>query len=144
MNKLSLSLVVLTTLALGASACGGGHHREMTPERAKKMVSWKLDDGLDDIDATDSQRKAVEAAKDRLIDRTFEVRADGEADKEALRAELLKAQPDAEKVHALVDAQVDRWRAVAHEAADEAIALAPSFDAVQRKAIADMWEEHRH
>lgn len=138
----ALSAFSLGAFSLSAAGCGGSHHREMSPERAKKMASWKLDDALDDVDATEGQRKAVEAAKDRLIDRAFELRQDEEASREALRAELLSDAPDKALVHKLVDETADRWRAFAHEAADEALALNPAFDAKQRQAVGDMWAEH--
>jgi protein CpxP len=143
MKKL-LMIAALGAFSLSAVACGGPHHhREMTPERAKKMASWKLDDALDDIDATDRQREAVEAAKDRLIDRAFELRKDEDGTRESLKTQLLSDKPDKEAVHKLVDETVERWRAFAHEAADEALELNPQFDRKQRQAVAEMWEEHR-
>ena len=53
-----------------AARDGGLHrglHQFLKPERIHQMVTWKVDDALDKIQATETQRTQIHAIKDRLF-----------------------------------------------------------------------------
>ena len=102
---LSISMVICCAFLLTfVSGCKKhGSFGKKDPERIKKMVSWVVDDVLDDIDATDEQIFEINAIKDKLINEAIK-----EHKKEAVnRLELLeewdKETPDMKRVHAFVD-----------------------------------------
>ncbi|ATB28055.1 Spy/CpxP family protein refolding chaperone [Melittangium boletus] len=94
----------------------GGGARD--PERIKQMITWKLDDRLEELNATDAQKRTLQGLKDGLFeDGKRLVVENKEARKQALE-QWDSAQPDATRVHALVDARVDALRGFAHKVAD--------------------------
>lgn len=135
----------LALLVLGGAttACHRGHHGDMDPERARQMVTWKVDDVLDDIDATDAQRKAVMTTKDRLFERGLALRAEQKLEQEEVRTLLAEDRPDADRLHELVDSASARWTKFGHEVADAVLDLHGRFDKKQRAQLGEMWDE-RH
>ena len=112
------------------------------PERVKQMLTWRLDDRLEDLNATEEQKQALHGLKDSLFEdgkRLFEEQ------KEA-RARMLEQwespNPDARAVHALVDARVDAFRAFAHEVADAALRAHRIFTPEQRQQVTANIREH--
>ncbi|HYO55408.1 Spy/CpxP family protein refolding chaperone [Archangium sp.] len=112
------------------------------PERVKQMLTWRLDDRLEDLNATEEQKQAFHGLKDSLFEdgkRLFEEQ------KEA-RARMLEQwespNPDARAVHALVDARVDAFRAFAHEVADAALRAHRIFTPEQRQQVTANIREH--
>jgi Spy/CpxP family protein refolding chaperone len=129
-------------LAGFAGGCGhhGGHGRD--PAAVAAFVTDRVDDALDDVDATPEQRARVHAVKDRLLAAAQEARGKrGEH-----RAELLAAwrseQPDAARLHALVDQHADELRALAHQAVDGAIEVHDTLTPAQREKLATKAERH--
>lgn len=110
-------LVLLTGFRGG---CGGGHHGR-DPARMAAFVTDRLDDALDDLDATDPQRAEIHALKDRLLARGAEL-AEGNAEARGeLLAQWRSETPDRARLHALVDARIEAMRALAHEAVDAGV-----------------------
>lgn len=109
-------------LASGFSAgCHRGtcaHHGD--PAAVAKFVTERVDDALDDLDATPAQREKILAVKDRLLAEGAKLRGD----REALHGELLAAWKaetvDRARLHAIVDERIEALRAFAHAAADGA------------------------
>jgi Spy/CpxP family protein refolding chaperone len=82
------------------------------------FVTERVDDALDDLDATAPQRERILAIKDRLL-------AEGtkaHAGRDALHTELLAMWSadavDRARLHAIVDERIEAMRAFAHAAAD--------------------------
>ena len=48
-------LMAVSVAAMGSTGCGN------RPERFEKMVQWRIDDALDELDATQVQRDRVQA-----------------------------------------------------------------------------------
>lgn len=131
-------------LAMGAAACGRSHHGGwMDEERAQKMMTWKVDDVLDDIDATDAQRKAVHAEKDTLLTKALAKKQEQDKDKKEIRDQLASDSPDADRLHALVDGAATRWTEMGHEAIDAALRLHKQLDKSQRRALAETYDERQ-
>lgn len=112
-------LAGIITLAGWGGRCG--HHRSHDPAEMAALVTDRVDDVLDDVDATDAQRQQIHAIKDRLL-------AKGAAlhqDREAVHAEVLtqwqSTNPDRARLHALLDERFEAMRAAAHEAVDAGV-----------------------
>jgi Spy/CpxP family protein refolding chaperone len=109
-------LLAATGLAAGCHRGPGGHHRD--PAKVAELITERVDDALDDLDATPAQRENIRAIKDRLLAEG----AKAHGDRKALHAELLAMwnadAVDRARLHAIVDERIDAMRAFAHAAAD--------------------------
>lgn len=135
-----LAFVLLTGFAFRGGHGGWGGPRD--PERLKQMITWRMDDRLEDLKATDAQKQALHGLKDSLF-------ADGQrlfAEQKDARAELLgqwdSPTPDAQAVHALVDARLDALRAFAHQVADAALEAHRVLTPEQRARVTAEVREH--
>lgn len=133
------SLVLVPGIILGA--CNRHRCGKMNPERMEKVVTWKVDDFLDEIDATDGQREQVHQMKRELIGQALELRTGGTETRRAVADELLSDEPDAEKLHNLVDARIDAFRAFAHKAVDTLVENHSVLTPEQRLAIRERVDE---
>jgi Spy/CpxP family protein refolding chaperone len=118
----------------------GGGHRD--PERMKQMITWRLDDRLEDLKASEQQKQAIHGLKDSLFEdgkRLFE-------ENKGARTQMLdqweSANPDANAVHALVDARMDAFRAFAHKVADAALQAHRILSPEQRQQVTENVREH--
>ncbi len=142
-NKILIAGSALLAFALLTGFRGGhfgGGPRD--PERMKQMITWRLDDRLEDLKATDAQKQAIHGLKDSLFEdgkQLFEEQKDA-------RAQMLQQwespNPDSKAVHALVDARVDAFRAFAHKVADAALEAHRIFTPEQRKQLTSEVREH--
>ncbi len=122
----------------GHGGCGGGNR---DPERMKQFVTWRLDDKLDDLKATEAQRKSIHALKDGLFEDGKQVMEGQQAARAEAFAQLTSEQPDAQKLHALVDERFEAMRALAHKATDAALEAHKVLTPEQRKVLADEFRE---
>lgn len=127
------------TLALPLAACGNHVPNE---ERLAKMVAWKVDDALDEVDATPEQRAKLEPLAQKLVTDAKPVMAQGQETRAALVAEWKKPTPDAVKVHALVDQQLDSVRGLAHGLADALLEVHRTFTPAQRDEVSKRLDKH--
>lgn len=98
--------------------CGGGHRHGRDPAQLAAFVTDRVDDALDDLDATPEQRARVHEVKERVLAAGKEAHAGHEEARAALLAEWKSQAPDRARLHALVDARVEAMRKLAHEAVD--------------------------
>ena len=143
-KKLLAGLAALIALGAGsvafASVRGGP---ERGHERARKFMLWRLDDALDDLDATDAQRAAAQQSASGLMDEALKLRASKDTLHAELAAQLRSEAPDANAVHAGVDRMFDDVRAFAHKGVDSFLALHHSLSPTQRGQLAERMEKHR-
>jgi periplasmic protein CpxP/Spy len=133
--------VALGLSAIVALAAFRGHfHRD--PAEMAAFVSRRLDDALDDLDASPQQRTQIHALADKLLADAQTLRAGRQEVRRELVAQWDAATPDRAKVHAIVDQQIDQLRALAHEAADAAVDAHGILNADQRAKISK--KLHRH
>ena len=134
---------LVAVFAVGASACGGGMHsrHNMDPDRAKKMVSWKIDDHLDDIDATDSQRTALNKIAHTVVDDAFATHDDDGTTKRGLLAEWRKDDPDIDAMDKLIEERAAEYVAFAKNTARRSLEVHGVLDADQREKLATEMEE---
>jgi len=124
--------VTLTGFA-GCRGHGHGHGRD--PAEVAAFVGARVDDALDDLDATPDQRTRVNAVKDRLLAAGQQARTGNPEAHQALLAEWKSSSPDAAKLHALVDARIDAMRAFAHQAVDGGIEVHGILTPEQREKV---------
>jgi len=129
-----LALVTIVTLTGWKGGCGRPDHRD--PAQVAAFVTDRLDDVLDDVDATPDQRTRIQAIKDRVLASAQKLRGTRQATHEALLAEWKAEKVDRAKVHALIDARAEEMKAMAHEAADAAIEAHDALTPEQREKLA--------
>lgn len=130
----ALALVAVVALTGFRGGCGRPDHRD--PAQVAAFVTARLDDALDDVDATPAQRAQLQAIKDRVLARAQALRGDREATRQALLAEWSAASVDRAKVHALIDARAAEMQALAHEVADAVIEAHDVLTPEQRAKLA--------
>jgi len=138
-------LAGVVVLAGWRGGCGG-HHGPPDPERANRMITSRVEDVLDDLDAAPEQRTRVLALKDRLFQRGLAAREGQQEAVHEVVAQWDVAAPDAAKVHALVDARIDAMRKLAHEAVDAGVELHAVLTPEQRAKLSKKlarWTDHR-
>jgi Spy/CpxP family protein refolding chaperone len=126
-------LVVLAGLV--TLAAWRGHHRFHDPAEAAAFVTDRVDDALDDLDATPEQRTRIHAVKERMLALVQQARAGHEADHGAVLEAWKSPSPDRAGLHALVDERIEAFRAVAHEAVDAGIEVHDILTPEQREKI---------
>jgi Spy/CpxP family protein refolding chaperone len=117
----------------GGGGCGHRHGRD--PAAVAAFVTDRVDDALDDVNASPDQRTRIHAVKDRMLAAAKEVHADQKATHDALLAEWKSAAPDGAKLHALVDARVEEMRKLAHEAVDAGVEVHGILTPEQREKV---------
>jgi len=132
---------VLAVLLLSGFAFRGGHGWGRDPERIKQMVTWKLNDKLEDLDATEAQKTSVNAVKDRLFEDGKRLAEEHQATRLEVLTQLESDAPDAAKLHALVDTRIDAIRAFAHKVTDAAIEVHRVLTPAQRKELSSEYRE---
>jgi Spy/CpxP family protein refolding chaperone len=136
---------VLGVLALGGLAVGCGHHGHPNdPAQLAAMVSARVDDLLDDVDATPDQRTKIHALATQLLASAQQAHAGHDADRAAVLAQWKADQVDRAQLHALVDRRVDALRALAHQAVDAGADAHDVLTPAQREKLAKKAERwHR-
>jgi protein CpxP len=130
------AVVLAAGVVFAASAMRG-------PERARQFINWRVDDALDELEATDAQRAKAHALKDRLFDEGMKLRESKEGVHAALVDQWRSERPDPAAVHSQVDRMADEFRAFAHKAADAALELHQTLTPEQRAELLQRAEQRR-
>jgi len=120
-------------LLTGFGPAGAGWR---SPDKIDKFITFRINDMLDDITATPTQREKVLAAKDAVLASFLKNRDSRRQTHQLLVAEWNSDTPDAKAVHAAIDAQIDAIRAMAHQAADQALEIHAVLTPEQRAQVA--------
>ena len=135
---LAAGLAVVAIVALAGFTygrpMGPGHHA--SPEKIYKFVTFKVNDALDDLKASDGQRAQVNAVKDQLFSEAKGLFAGRKEMHEQLVAQWNSERPDAKQVHALIDQRIEEMRTFAHSAADGALKIHDVLTPEQRAQLA--------
>ncbi len=141
---LTAALAVVAIVALAGFTYGRpmgfGHH--LSPEKAYKFITFRVNDKLDDLKANPAQRQEVNAVKDQLFDQAKGIFAGRKDLHDQLVAQWNSAQPNAKQVHSLIDQRIDEMRAFAHSAADGALKVHDVLTAEQRAQLSAEIAEH--
>jgi periplasmic protein CpxP/Spy len=143
--KKTLALLAATSagflLLTGFHGGGCAGHRHRDPAQVNAFVTERLDEALDDIDATQAQRDQIHAIKDRILAEATTLHQG----QQAARAEMLQQwksdKPDAATLHRLVDQRIEAFRAVAHDAVDAGIQAHGILTPEQRAKVTEKIEK---
>lgn len=129
--------VTLTAFRHGPGGCG-----PRDPARMERFIGNRLDDLLDDIQATPEQRQKIAAVKDRLLAQAKALHQGGPADHQALLAQWESPNPDLSRVHSLIDQRGDAMKGFAHQAADALAEVHALLTPEQRAQLAKKLRRH--
>ena len=101
---IAASAVLAFVLLSGFRGGGWGWHRD--PERIKQMITWRLDDKLEDLQATDAQKQAVHGVADRLFEEGKLMAQEHEGVRVEVLTQLESDYPDSQKLHSIVDTRM--------------------------------------
>lgn len=143
MKTRTVAIAVTAVVALVGGLAYAGVQGTRDVERARKFISWKVDDALDQLDATDAQRNTAQSLANELIDEGVKLRTAKETVRAGLTEQWKRDRADPAVVHGLVDQMFEEVRAFAHKAADAAIAFHATLSPEQKKQALQMHEERR-
>jgi Spy/CpxP family protein refolding chaperone len=118
----------------------GGHR--CNKERIEKMINWKFDDLLDEIDADQDQRRQLTVIKDRVLGDLKETCAARDGFHQQMLAEFGKENPDSKAVHAAVDQRFDEFKALSVKVTDAMLEVHRILRPEQREILIKRMEEH--
>ena len=124
-----LAVVLLSGFRGMGSECGN-------PERVKQVITWKVDDTLEGLKASESQKQSIHALKDSLFAEGMTLREGQQGVREELLTQWEAANPDAHRVHQLVDERVEALRGFAHKLTDAALEAHRILTPEQRQQVA--------
>jgi Spy/CpxP family protein refolding chaperone len=129
------ALVATTALALTAFGGGPFRHRLHDPAEVAAFVTDRVDDALDDLDATPAQRTQINAVKERMLSAAMAHRGTRQETRDAFLTEWKAEKPDAARLHALVDQRAAEMTAMAHQAVDAGLEVHDTLTAEQRAKV---------
>lgn len=140
-KKIAIAASAVLAVVLLSGFRGGGWGWNKDPERIKQMITWRLNDKLDDLQATDAQKQAVNGVKDRLFEQGKLMAQEHQAVRVEVLTQLEGDYPDAQKLHGIVDSRIDAVRAFAHQVVDAALEVHKVLTPEQRKELSTEYRE---
>ena len=138
---LGLSIpVILGVSVLGISACHG--HGIMTPERILQIIDWRMDDVLNDLNATADQREQITQIKDRLITDGISLHKQLHDSHGIFLNEWKSDSPDLTVIYSGIDDAAALKRSFARKVAAGMVDLHAILTPEQRSILTTRIEEH--
>ena len=137
MKKITLStltLAILIPITALAAGCDW-RRRDFDPVRLDRQLNGRLDDYFDDVNASQAQRTRILAIKDRLMPEATALAASQKKVRAEVATQLASDRPDSARLHALVDQQVEAFRALAHKSVDGAVEAHGTLSPQQRAPL---------
>lgn len=136
-------LAVSSVLVLGAFGWGPGpmRHGKMDPKKVDNFLTYRLNDVLDDVQATPAQRQQILAIKDRLMPEAKRLMAERGSHRDEVKQLWLSDSPDPRAVHALIDQRADEMKAFADKVADGILEAHRILTPAQRAQLAERAEK---
>jgi len=136
---LAVGLVALSGFSgglcpIGRHGHGHGHGRD--PAEVAAFVTGRVEDALDDLDATPDQRARILAVKDRLLEAAKGLHGDRAGTHDALLAAWKAETPDRAALDALVDRRAGEMTAFAHQLVDAGVEVHAILTPEQREKLA--------
>jgi Spy/CpxP family protein refolding chaperone len=146
-SKMSTGAVVIVAVVLVAGsilAVGCARHRfcNMSPERITGIVFHGLGDALDDLDATEAQRREINAIAKEVLREGLALREKHRAHRGRFLAELKKGEPNRQLFHDKIDEKVTELEEFAHFAVDKLLDAYLVLDPEQREVVLERIEDH--
>lgn len=121
--------------AMGVLAVGCG--RGTPEEHMTRAAHHGVDRALDRLNATAAQRETANARLEVLLADAKPVLQSGQKTREVVVEQLAAPQPDAQKIHAAIDAQADAMKALAHKTADAVLQFRSELTAEQQRELSE-------
>lgn len=135
--KKVLAVVGLAVLSVTMLAGWRSYGGPIDAQKLSRIVGARVDNVLDDVDATDAQRLKVKAIQERLIKDGIALRDQQKDTRKELLAQWELANPDRSKIHSLVDQRMDELKAFAHKVADAMIEFHGILSPQQRATLTE-------
>jgi hypothetical protein len=132
---------LLATAFLVAS-CGGHHGFKRDPEKMRKFALWKVGDTLDDVDATESQKKQILAIADQIVRDFQKLHDEKDRDHEKVLVELERSRPNPQVLHELLDRRTEEFNQAGHRTIDRALEAWQVLDRNQRAELLEEMRDH--
>lgn len=113
-----------------------GYGPPASPEEAKQRAAARLEKGLDSIEATDAQKKALRPIAESLVAEAAPLLDDRDVILAAVTTAWKSERPDAASLHALVDAEAAKINDVARTAAESFVEAHAILTPEQRATLA--------
>ncbi len=137
-------LAIPAAFAAGSGGPGWGCHRgELSVEQVRDHMGSVADRALSMVDATDTQRDAVDAILDDAAPRAVDFRQQGRTLHDELRDELSDGEPDRGELEGIRTEGVALFDRATGEALDTLLAVSDVLTAEQRVELAEKLPRHR-
>jgi len=122
---------------------GGGFSRFSDPQerfnRMQEFATKRVNETLDELNATPDQRAKILAIKDRALAQAKEQfeqrRQQGQADKQWAIDQLTSNTPDRNAIYAKVDAKADQFKSIGHQVVDALLEVNAVLTPTQRAQL---------
>lgn len=140
-SRIGIGLVGLGGIVALAAFRGGpgGMHGRGGPEA---FFGARIEDMLDDVDATPQQREQIGAIAAQLREKAKALHADRKGEREQLVAQWEAGKLDRAQLVAHVDAKAEQMKAFGHEVADAMIKVQGILTPDQRAKVAKKMRRH--
>jgi periplasmic protein CpxP/Spy len=140
------TIAVLASAVAGVTLLGGvtayaGVFERGGEKKAYRLISMRVDNMLDDVNATDAQRTQIDDVKDQLFNEAKALMVGTEGAKQEFKAQWTAQTMDKVRVHELVDQRMDVARELVHKLADGVISIHDILTPDQRIELAKLHEE---
>ena len=144
MNRTLWIGVGVTALVLAAGAAYAMGHGPHGGRMMKHMISARIEDAEDSIDATPQQRQVIEQAKENIF-KALEAKAQSRKAVHTQILGLLAADKlDTAKLNALVDDQVDQARDIGHAIVAQVATVHAALTPDQRAKLIEHFKQRHH
>ncbi len=147
---LILGIPLVSAIGLSVLASGGRHglmafdggHCFMKPDRIAQIIDWKLNDFMDEIDATADQREKVMAEVDALIGEAKAMHSDMQDPHRVLLEQWKSDSPDMSIIQKHLDEGAAMKKAFAGKIAEALLEIHDILTPEQRDKVASHIEDH--
>lgn len=136
-KMIPVAVLGLVAISLAQSCNSARSHLGHDPAKVAKFVTWKVNDTLDDLSATEAQRGQVLAAKDHLLTAGLKLHRQHESARTKLERQWRSDHVNVEQLRELADQEIAELRAFLYQGIDALAEVHATFTPVQRATLAD-------
>lgn len=140
-----MALGATTTLALDASARGGGQgmHQRGPGHHGPRVPGAGLARAMGQLDLTADQQAALESIRDDVMADMKAMHAERKAEKGDIVEQLATGELSRDQVHSQIDAHAAERTEMAHEVVDRIMDVYETLSPEQRAELVTVIEEHQ-